>query len=82
MYAETLEWQPRILLYEEMMERLTDSHPFLLVRLAEMYLMHGAGSLAVNLFYQVKTFRCPLSGQLNEPSITPGPRYFVYNGGC
>lgn len=56
MYAETLESQSRILLYEEMMERYTDSHPFLLVRLAELFVLLGAGSLAVNLFRKVKTF--------------------------
>lgn len=54
MYAETLESQSRILLYEEMMERYTDSHPFLLVRLAELFVLLGAGSLAVNLFRKAR----------------------------
>jgi hypothetical protein len=77
MYAETLESQSRIPLYEEMMERYTDSHPFLLVRLAEIFVLLGAGSLAVNLFRKVKTFCCLFPFQLNEPSTAPGPGYFV-----
>ncbi|RDB17125.1 Adenosine monophosphate-protein transferase FICD [Hypsizygus marmoreus] len=50
MLSTTLDLQSRVVLYEEMMERYSDSHPFLLVRQAEMLNLLGSGPLAVDLY--------------------------------
>lgn len=54
--APTLSLQERLLLYEELLEHYSevyDSHPFLLERLANIYVELGSGPLAVDLYRKV-----------------------------
>jgi hypothetical protein len=50
MLANTLDMESRVLLYEEMMNRYSDSHPFLLVRLADLFVLLQSGTLASDLY--------------------------------
>ncbi|GLB40248.1 hypothetical protein LshimejAT787_0801190 [Lyophyllum shimeji] len=45
-----LDMEPRVALYQEMTDRYSDSHPFLLVRLADLFVLLNAGTLAIALY--------------------------------
>lgn len=53
MLANTLDIESRVLLYEEMINRYSDSHPFLLVRLADLFVLLKSGKLASDLYRRV-----------------------------
>jgi hypothetical protein len=53
MLANTLDMETRVLLYEEMINRYSDSHPFLLVRLADLFVLLKLGTLASDLYRRV-----------------------------
>jgi hypothetical protein len=53
MLANTLDMEPRVLLYEEMINHYSDSHPFLLVRLADLFVLLKSGTLASDLYRKV-----------------------------
>jgi hypothetical protein len=61
MLINTLTVQSRVLLYEEMVERYSDSHPFLLVRLADIFVSLGSIPVAVDLYYKVMSVSFPNS---------------------
>ena len=47
--------EPRILaLYQEKIDRYSDSHPFLLVKLADLFILLSAGTLAIALYRKVR----------------------------
>ncbi|KAF8160046.1 fido domain-containing protein [Crassisporium funariophilum] len=45
-----LDMGPRVALYQEMIDRYSDSHPFLLVKLADLFVLLNAGTLAIDLY--------------------------------
>ncbi|KIJ60751.1 hypothetical protein HYDPIDRAFT_160411 [Hydnomerulius pinastri MD-312] len=47
--------QEKMLFYEELIQHYSDSHPFLLVRIAESYHLCGAYSMALYLYRKVQT---------------------------
>jgi hypothetical protein len=52
--AYKLSMEPRMALYQEMIDRYSDSHPYLLVRLADIFVLLNAGTLAIALFRKVR----------------------------
>jgi hypothetical protein len=79
--ANRLDIKSRVMLYQEMIDRYSDSHPYLLVRLADLFVLLKSGTLAIDLYHKVKYFRLrPF--QLNEPSAKPGSRHLIYYGNC
>lgn len=52
--AYKLSMEPRLALYQEMIDRYSDSHPYLLVKLADLFSFLNAGTLAIDLFRKVR----------------------------
>ena len=49
-----LDMESRMALYQEMIDRYSDSHPFLLVKLADLFVLLNAGTLAIALYRKVR----------------------------
>ena len=52
--ANMLDMEPRMALYQEMIDRDSDSHPSLLVKLAVLFVLLNAGTLAIALYHKVR----------------------------
>jgi hypothetical protein len=63
--ANRLDMEPRVALYHEMIDRYSDSHPFLLVKLADLFVLLKAGALAIALYRKVRRCGCRLSTSTN-----------------
>lgn len=72
--------EQRVMLYQEMIDRYSDSHPFLLVRLADLFVLLKSDTLAIDLYRKVCGF-LP-SFKLTKPSLNPGSTYHIYYGNC
>jgi hypothetical protein len=76
--AYKLSMEPRMVLYQEMIDRYSDSHPYLLVRLADIFVLLNADTLAIALFCKVSNYRClHLVSLINRDS---GPKHLIDYG--
>jgi len=53
MFSNALEIDERLMLCQEMIDRYSDSHPYFLVRLADLYALLKSGTLALGLYEKV-----------------------------
>jgi hypothetical protein len=67
----------RVMLYQEMIDRYSDSHPFLLVRLADLFVLLKSGSLAIDLYRKVRYLRLRLSTRLTVTQTRPKVSYLL-----
>jgi hypothetical protein len=66
-----------VALYQEMIDRYSDSHPYLLVKLADLFVLLNAGTLAIALYRKVRYYCLHLVILTNPHS---GPRYLIDYG--
>lgn len=64
--ANMLAVQPRMALYQEMIDRYSDSQPSLLLKLADLYVSLNADTLAIALYRKVRCCCCLASCHLDS----------------